>query len=392
MYFIIFLNADEYIIIIPQYLRVCRKMSEERSEKVLQILKDAKEPLLTSEIQEILRREYGCKASKDSILRDLKHLKKLEKVCTALKKSKNAWIYCEYKQKDEIPIPVLIERTKRTQEKVIKPLLEWFEHVNYGWILNFKGIREYAKYGAPYMVIKNFKEGMISLDLIVKSTYLLEEFRKNHAPKLFKLIEEFDKTYAEYWQTYYKIHDKIRNIIYKVANLPIIDHDAILLRKGLNELHIEEQEIDISKIDCVTTNLQYLLFYMLKANELKFSSIKEGAKVIQEENLYEFWFGGECLIREKIRGRTKGQFFEKWLQEIEIIFQEINKSKDLFSLSKKLQSLEERLLHLQATIVKNLRIHLDMEILKPANEEKIIEAEGFGACVERDGKWHPIVY
>ena len=367
-------------------------MSEERSEKVLQILKDAKEPLLTSEIQEILRREYGCEASKDSILRDLKHLERLEKVYRTLKESKNAWIYYEYKQKERTPIPVLIERTKRIQEKVIEPLLEWFENVNYGWTLDFKGTKEYAKYGAPYSIIENFKWGMISLEVIVKSENLLEEFRKNHAPKLFKLIEEFDKNYAEYWQTYYKIHDKIRSIINRITNLPIISYDNILLSGGLNDLHIETQKIDISKIDCVTTNLQYLLFDLLKVNELKFSSIKKGAKVIQEENLYELWFIGECLLREKIKGRTKEQFFEESIQKIGIMFQEINKSKNLFSLSKKLQSLEERLLHLQATIVKNLRIHLDMEILKPANEEKIVEAKEFGPCVEQNGKWHPIVY
>ena len=291
----------------------------------------------------------------------------------------------------EVPLQIRIEHTKKIQDKVIRPIFEWFENVRYDFAMGSPSIASseermemMCKYGVPYFVIKTIwgKPPGVPISTLVESTFLLDDFVKNYAPKLFEIIDEFDEKFRKHRAISYEIHDRIRRLIVKVTGLNITSFSRL-------------RDPSTKKTSSVTTNLQYVLYNRLDGEKIWDYPLSP-ISVEKHGEMYEYWLRDRdpavCCLRKECKGRSKKEFREETNQKIRKILKEMRESEELLDLSAKIKSIREELFKLQGQILKNLERHLNVEVLDNKEDEKILEGGMLGPCVFRDGKMHPIIY
>jgi hypothetical protein len=244
---------------------------------------------------------------------------------------------------------------------VIKYLLDRFNKSKLGWEFDLpqdKQIFEYYfKWGIPYYEVYMDGKGIvISIYNSVKSRVLLEDYLKNHAPSLLKMIDAFNEIYQEYWRIYFDIHSEIRDIIYNRTKLPIFQYDMVEFDKFPKN------------VNHITTNLQYELANIFSLYDHIYT--REDAQIeysIRKQNdMYECY--SDRYVPEKFYLRVncrniKEEDFRKWVDKIiSEITSDIKKSNKIKTLSKEITSVGTKLFGEKHAIVNFLEEEMSKEV------------------------------
>jgi len=263
------------------------------------------------------------------------------------------WGLKEKSEKTEISLESRKDHTRDMQVNVIKPLSDRFKKIYYGWEFSPLDEKErtcWAERGAFYgEVCWGGERGMhMPLNKTVKSSVLLDDYLKNHAPVLATMMEEFDEQFNEFWKNYFEIHEEIRKIINRRIGLPITMYDYLSESKNFQ---INEES--------ATTNLQYTLAdYVIYKNVSISSNLHFQFSVKENNEMFECWSKYEnpekCYLKEKCRGRSVREFHDEINNKISMILEDIKNCDRLQEMSNKYWKLRDNLFKQQYEILTNL--------------------------------------
>lgn len=381
---------------------------------VIREILQGKGPMRSAELMKLVGKQLGHKTldlSRRKVCYQLSKLYTKEKASwlkrhpPKWKTKVNVWYYLKgqeelFQKKSGIPVmdgekeetikrnslELRMEHTKKLQRKVVAPLYKTFLRIRYDEDVQMSPdeLEGFAEEGPPFFV-RYSEEGKgldIPISLIVGNDALLEDYKINHNPNLFKTINKFKENYCQYWKAYYEIHRTVAIVIKKRLMLPRTHYRGQInayeywrnywLRFPQPPISSStNKKKDKKRVESVTTNLQFTLATAIMHHKKLFSSKDLGSycpfSVKKQGEMYECrsirQMPEKCYLRKKCKGRSKKAFYNEIEKKLENIFTDIYGSILLRKLSVKIRDLREGLSNQQQRIVKILENDLNVEIL-----------------------------